>query len=242
VLDLGDGRSLVLACDSTGGIGSKPADTVVAAASEVAHFAARVALIEVLASGAEPVVLVNNLCVERTPTGDLMIDSIERLVAGLGGPPVAITGSTEDNVVTMATAVGVTVIGAVFDDEFRPGTSTRGDVVLCVGRPLSAPMDNVRSGDPKMIAVDEIRRVLSVAGVHDVLPVGSRGIAYEGGELARAAGLVFEPAAPIDIDVYRSGGPSTCVLASCAPGSEGAIQAIRSSLPVTVVGTLRNAA
>ncbi|MCB0884595.1 MAG: transcriptional regulator, partial [Propionibacteriaceae bacterium] len=65
---------LVLACDSIGGIGPKPADSVSVDARTVAHFGVRVPLLEVLCSGARPIALVNALCVERDPTGQEMID------------------------------------------------------------------------------------------------------------------------------------------------------------------------
>jgi len=54
--------SLVIACDSIGGIGPKPADTIAADARTTAHFGVRVPLLEVLCAGARPIALVDTLC------------------------------------------------------------------------------------------------------------------------------------------------------------------------------------
>lgn len=127
---------LVLACDSIGGIGPKPADSVSVDARTVAHFGVRVPLLEVLCSGARPIALVNALCVERDPTGQEMIDEIEILAAQAGIPADAVTGSTEENAPTSATGLGITVIGALSQDlpKAQPG-----DVVICAGLPIAAP-------------------------------------------------------------------------------------------------------
>ncbi|MDQ7992185.1 MAG: AIR synthase related protein, partial [Propionicimonas sp.] len=102
---------LVVVTDSVGGIGPKPADTVPADAATAAHFALRVPLLEVLCAGARPIAVVDALCVELSPTGEAMIAEIRRLAGEAGVPPAAITGSTEENVATVATGVGVTVLG-----------------------------------------------------------------------------------------------------------------------------------
>ncbi|MGH3655731.1 MAG: hypothetical protein ACRDUA_03640, partial [Micromonosporaceae bacterium] len=94
----GSGEGMVVACDSVGGIGPKPADTVTVPGSTTAHFAARVPILEVLCSGADPVVVVNTLCVEMDPLGIEMIAAVRELAARAGVAPDAVTGSTEDNV------------------------------------------------------------------------------------------------------------------------------------------------
>ena len=51
--------------------------------------------------------------------------------------------------------------------------------------------------------------------VHDCVPVGSHGVAWEAKQLASTAGLrvAFQPT---DVDLTRSGGPATCVVMACA--------------------------
>lgn len=227
---------LVIACDSVGGIGDKPGDAVWADARTVAHFGARVPLLEVLCAGADPLVVIDALSVERHPSGEAMIAEIESMVADLGD--VVVTGSTEENVRVTATAIAVSVIGRTRPGGVRPGGGCPGDVVLCLGLPRSAPAHRVRIGLPEIVGIDEVRAVLGVSGVHDALPVGSRGIAHELDELARTAGLVGRPVeAPVDMQA--SGGPASCVLIACAPDSVDAVRgAVAARLPVHVIGTL----
>lgn len=232
---------LVVACDSVGGIGPKEADTYPVPAGHTAHFAARVPLLELLAVGAEPVLVVDTLCVERDPTGLEMIAAVRALAAAVGlDDPAAVTGSTEENVATRATGIGVTVIGTAHPDRLRPGRSLPGDVVACLGLPLSAPTHHLHPGHPGQVAVAELRAALAVEGVRDALPVGSRGVAAEAHDLAASAGLHVRLDPACGVDLQHSGGPASCVLVSCpATTAEHLRGLLRADLPVTVVGVLR---
>lgn len=218
---------LVIAADSIGGIGPKPADTVYADARTVAHFALRVPLLEVICSGARPLAVIDNLCVELDPTGRQMLDEIRQLAAQAGIVPEAITGSTEENVRTQATGVGVTIIGRIGPDGLLSGHSRPGDVVLCAGLPLSAPRDDVRIGHPSQVTVAAVSAAVASGLVHDALPVGSKGLAWEVAQLAESAGLRAVWEAPAGISLTASGGPASCVLFSCAPES---VEAVRSTI------------
>lgn len=210
VVDQAGGGSWVIACDSVGSIGPKPADTYPAEARTVAHFAARVPLIEALAAGATPQVVVDTLSVELDPTGLEMIDEVRRLAASLGLGADRVTGSTEDNVPSAATGIGVTVFATA--EELRCGTASAGDRILLLGRPTSAPHDRIEIGDRRMIALPTLTAVLAVDGVSDVLPVGSKGVGHEARVLAETNGLDWRPAPGHGVDLDRSGGPASCVL------------------------------
>ena len=207
--------TLVIAADSIGGIGPKPADTIPSDARTVAHFALRVPLLEVLCAGARPIAVIDNLCVELDPTGAPMIEEIRRLAAEAGVAPLAVTGSTEENVATQATGIGVTVIGRIGPGGLLSGGSRSGDLVICAGLPLSAPNDEVWIGHPAQVTVAGV--------VHDALPVGSRGVGWEVGQLAASAGLKHTRLSPNDLFFTASGGPASCVLFSCHPESLKAI-------------------
>lgn len=229
---------LVIATDSVGGIGPKPADTVAADAATVAHFALRVPLLEVLCAGGVPLAVVDALCVEKEPTGALMIAEITRLAAEAGVAPEAVTGSTEENVVTTATGIGVTVIGRLAA-EARPGCgSVAGDVVLCLGLPLSAPRDQIVIGHPQQVAMAAIRTVLASGLTHDALPVGSGGLDREVQLLASGSGLTPIWSDPCPVAKEDSGGPSSCVLVSCEPAATAAIAAMVSPAPCQQVAVL----
>ncbi|HEY3339766.1 MAG TPA: AIR synthase related protein [Propionicimonas sp.] len=232
--------TLVIAADSIGGIGPKPADTVTSDAVTVAHFALRVPLLEVLCAGARPIAVIDTLCVELEPTGAPMIEEIRRLAAEAGVAPLAVTGSTEENVATRATAIGVTVIGRVGPGELLSGGSHSGDVVICAGLPLSAPHDQVWIGHPGQVTVAAAAAVVASGLVHDALPVGSRGVAWELAQLAGSAGLVPDRLDAPGVSLTASGGPASCVLFSCHPDSVEAVRGrIDPATPVHIVARLR---
>lgn len=238
VMELDAERLLVIACDSVGSIGPKPADRYPASARTVAHFAARVPLIEVLAAGARPEVLVDTLSVELYPTGAEMIAEFRSIAAELGLGPERVTGSTEDNVASDATGIGVTVIASATRDGLRPGSARPGDRVLCIGRPTSAPEDRIEIGDPRMVPLPLLARLVALRGVGDALPVGSRGVGAELGVLAESNGLVVLPV-DHDLDLARSGGPASCVLLTVRPADAARVEAlVAGAVPVTHVGDL----
>ncbi|WP_341730204.1 AIR synthase related protein [Brooklawnia sp.] len=211
---------LVIACDSIGGIGPKPGDSVHADERTVAHFGVRVPLLEVLCAGAQPIALINALCVERNPTGQKMIDEIEILAAQAGIPADAVTGSTEENAPTSATGIGVTVIGSL---AHRLPKAQPGDVVICAGLPIASPEFEIFIGHPDQVGIAEVREVVASGLVHDALPVGSHGIGFELAEMAHVAGLESRWLGGWDIDPLRSGGPASCVLFACPPNNMDAV-------------------
>lgn len=238
LLELGDGRVLVIACDSVGSIGPKPHDSFAATAALTAHCAVRVPLLEIIAVGATPELIIDALSVELDPTGRDMIEEIRAVAASIGLGPDRVTGSTEDNVPTVATGIGVTIIATAERSALRAGSSRAGDCVLCLGAPTSAPADTITIGDSRMIALDTLARVLDVDGVHDALPVGSRGVGYEVSQLAGTAQLDFVPSAH-SLDLRASGGPASCVLVSVALDRvEAVLDVLPESLPRTLLGTL----
>ena len=138
---------LVIACDSAGGIGPKERDVVKVPGYVLGRFTARVALMEVLASGALPAVVVSTLSVEPEPVGREIMAGVEEEARESGlDPRRAVTGSSEKNTPTCQTGLGITAIGMAREDELRFGRSVRGDAVMCVGVPKVG--DQVRLGDP----------------------------------------------------------------------------------------------
>lgn len=236
VVELFPGLLLVVACDSDGGIGPKPADTVKVSGYLLGRFGARVALMELITSGARPFLLVDTLSVEMDPTGREIIAGIrdELASASLAGE-VALNGSTEENVPVRATGMGVTVLGLCAAERFRPGGARPGDLAVCVGVPKSAPRDEVRLDDPAIMDLATAAALARLEAVHDMLPVGSRGVAYEASQMAALAGLLFEPAPDPGVDLAKSGGPATCCLVAVEPAALDRVEAAAGK-PCHVVG------
>ena len=77
IFEFDRGRLIVVGCDSAGGVGPKPLDKVKVDGYTLGRFTARVALTEVLCTGAKPICLVNTLSVEPKPTGDQIVKGIK---------------------------------------------------------------------------------------------------------------------------------------------------------------------
>lgn len=238
VIDLVGDLLLVVAVDSDGAIGPKPADVVKATGYACGRFGARVPLMEILASGAFPIAAFDALAVERVPLGNEIIRGIQDELRSIGLPSgFPISGSTEDNVPTRQTGMGVVLIGLVETGEFRPGRSMRNDQVFCIGIPKAGPADEVRLEDPDIASAKTVAEVSTLDGVHDILPVGSKGVLFEARELADTAGLCFIADSSCPLDLLKSGGPSTCFIVSGLPSiGDGLVK--RTAVPVHRIGAL----
>jgi selenophosphate synthetase-related protein len=239
VLTIAPGVLLVIACDSNGGIGPKPGDTVQTSGYELGRLAARVPLLEMIACGATPILLIDTLNVEREPTGTAIIAGVQDEMRDAGMDPTdALNGSTEDNVPTVATGVGIVVLGLAVEDRFRPDRARAGDAVLCIGVPKSAPRFHVVSDDPDILRPSAVRALAALDAVHDILPVGSRGVLAEAHDLAASAHLSFIPATNPTIDLAASGGPGTCCLVAVPPSVISQVSSLPDLPPVSAIGTL----
>ena len=213
-------------------------DTVFCPAYELGRLAIRVPLLEILCSGAIPLAAYDMLTMKMEGVGAEIVQGIRDELKSAGfDENFPLSGSTEDNVPTRMTGVGTTIIGLVQANEFRPGSSQPEDRVVCLGLPKSAPDDRVRSDDPEMIQQSDLKMVLGVDGVHDILPVGSHGIGHEANAMAQDAGLILVPDAQCPLSFQKSAGPSTCVIASCRNSIVEKLSGIIHA-PVTLLGKM----
>lgn len=207
--------SLIVAVDSDGGIGSRPGDVVACNNFLLGRFAMRVPLMEVIASGSLPLAAFNVLTFPMDNHATEIIRGIraELMDAGLD-KDFPLSGSTEDNVVTRETGIGTMAVGIVNDDDFRPGSSLVNDKIFCVGKPKSAPEDKFSWDDMEIINWSHLNKILKQSNVHDILPVGSKGILYEAQIMAETAQLKFISSNSKELDYNKSAGPSTCIIVS----------------------------
>jgi hypothetical protein len=201
---------VVLACDSSGGIGRKQGDVLPMDAYYVGKFTARVALLEVMASGATPLVVSDGLCCEMEPTGREVMRGIKDEIELCGGEDIILTGSTEENFPTSMTGLGLTVVGCADDGELRFWSGRPGDAILLIGSPaVGSGVNLTDDGCYKNLA-----RLMSCRDVMEIVPVGSKGILYEARLLADLHGCSFAPEER-DVDLRASAGPATCMIALC---------------------------
>ncbi|MBE3571986.1 MAG: alpha-ribazole kinase [Moorella humiferrea] len=237
ILDLEAQRSLVIACDSAGAIGPKEADVVRVPGYVLGRFTARVALMEVLAVGAWPVCIVNTLCVEPEPAGAAIREGVADEVRSLGiDPEKALTGSSEKNVPTIQSGIGITVIGLATTAELLIGRLAAGDALALFGRPKVGT--EVFLDDPEIADLQTVRLLLDQPGIREIVPAGSRGILAEARDLAALYRLQINWRPGLsELDLHKSAGPATCILAA---GERAALEAagLRTGKPFCLLGTL----
>lgn len=211
VIDLDDQQQLVIACDSIGGIGPKEEDSLQVPGEIVGKLGVRVALLEVLAVRAKPVTVINTLSVEYEPTGKEIIRGIKEEIAGLSiGPDKILNGSTEENVATTQTGVGITVIGVANKDNLKLANSKAGDILVAIGLPKVG--GEVLTAANEIVSLKEMEQLLELNYIYDILPVGSKGIKYEAELLAEMNGLNLNLVNQAEIDLKKSAGPATVLL------------------------------
>ena len=220
LIDLGD-RYIVIAVDSFGGIGPKINDVVKLSIKEWAIALLRVPLMEIIASGAHPFLVIDALGVEYEPTGRQVIKVLRDELTRLGYPDMDMNGSTEDNIPVTSSAAGIVVLGTVNKDRFYPGTTLCGDGLFLVGVPKSGPNEDIDlRNDPEIPDILDLISLREVEGVHDILPVGSHGILHEASQMADTAKISLSLVPGIEIDIRKSAGPSTCFLLSSSLSEE----------------------
>ncbi|WP_283679387.1 AIR synthase related protein [Lentilactobacillus sp. Marseille-Q4993] len=209
IVSLSPTDTLVIAADSSAGIGEKPDDQVSVDPAVTAAFSLRVPLLELLCYGATPICVVDTIGNEMNPTGEKMIAGIKSELERAGLASIPLTGSTEDNMTTMTTSVGVTVIGRVPN---RPEAMTEALTVYQIGTPLVG--DEVKDHLEDVPSYDLVRKLKSETEVRDMLPVGSKGIAYEVSQIAIVNDLNESEISTVlaDNEYLKSAGPATVIL------------------------------
>ena len=227
-------KILVVTCDSSGAIGSKALDQVKCPPEIVGKFAARVALMEALATGAKPICIAAPLSVEPTPTGKRVLKGIrsEMKYAGLDSH-TPIVESTEKNFKTKQTGVGITVMGLASPSALRIGRCVAGDEVFALGVPCVGA--KVLSGELQHIIADprDASALLRYGLIHEIIPAGSMGIIHEAEVMARDSTLQFRPDDDMRDILTKSAGPATVILFACSKVRR-ALTNIRK--PVTRIG------
>jgi len=231
-------RIMVVSCDSAGGIGPKPLDRVKVDGRTVGRFTARVALMEALSVGADPICLANTLTVEPKPTGIQIIKGIRDEVryAGLDSR-IVMTQSTEKNVSVGQTGVGVTVVGLATARSLKIRQCRHRDAVVAIGLPYVA--GEVMRGERERRIADtrDVFTLLNLRFVHEIIPVGSKGILHEAQTIAEDSHLRFALRRGLEVDVRKSAGPATVALCACRHSHFGELSKSIEK-PVNLIGTL----
>jgi selenophosphate synthetase-related protein len=213
ILRVPTGHAIVVGSTSSGAIGPKVMDKVKVDGRVLGKFLARVALMDVTATGAFPLSLSVTLGVEKEPTGNEIIEGIKREARTIGlDPNQVIMENTEDNFETVQTGAGLTVIGFANEDELRLGKTCPGDLIVAIGKPKVGNEVIAAEARGEIADLKNVTQLSQKKYIHDIAAAGTLGIADEARIMAYAVGRQIKLAEMQGLDINKSAGPATVVL------------------------------
>ncbi len=178
ILKMPTGHAIVAGSTSSGAVGPKEMDRVKVDGKVLGKFLARVALMDVTATGAFPLLLSVTLGVESEPTGNEIIEGIKLEARSIGlDPNQVLMENTEDNFQTVQTGAGLTVVGLANEDELRLGKTMPGDLIVAIGRPKVGDEVIPAEARGEIADLKNVTQLNQRKYVHDIAAVGSFGIA-----------------------------------------------------------------
>jgi hypothetical protein len=238
ILKVPTGHAIVAGSTSSGAIGPKEMDKVKVDGRMLGKFMARVALMDVSATGAFPLLLSVTLGVEKEPTGNAIIEGIRGEARSIGlDPNQVIMENTEDNFETLQTGVGLTVVGFANEEDLRIGKTCPGDLIVAIGKPKVG--DEVIAAEVRGEIADlkNVTQLSQRKYVHDIWPVGGFGIASEAKMMAYGVGRQLKICEVQGLDLNKSAGPATVVLATIDRDSLEDLMSLIPK-PINVVGEI----
>lgn len=202
--------AFVISCDSLGAIGSKENDVLKVSEEVVGKATITVALSEALCLGAQPLVIADTLAVEMEPTGERILQAIEKELETSGLTNVVLTGSTEENFPTSMTGLGITLVARAKIADLKIRKTRENMYISLLGLPLVG--EEVLNSS-NVLDLGDYVKISQSQEIVEAIPVGSKGVDYELGVLEEVSGLKVDLDPPTCIDLNKSGGPSTsCIL------------------------------
>ncbi len=238
ILKVPTGHAIVAGSTSSGAVGPKTMDKVKVDGRVLGKFLARVALMDVIATGAFPLLLSVTLGVEKEPTGNEILEGIRREARSIGlDPNQVLMENTEDNFETVQTGAGLTVIGFANEEELRLGKTMPGDLIVAVGKPKVGDEVILAEAKGEIADLKNVTQLSQKKYVHDVAAVGTFGIADEARMMAYAVGRQLKLAEVKELDLNKSAGPATVFLVTVPKENLEDLTALISK-PVNVVGEI----
>ncbi|XHH10504.1 MAG: ribbon-helix-helix domain-containing protein [Candidatus Bathyarchaeia archaeon] len=239
IIKVPTGHAIVTGSTSSGAIGSKEQDKIKVTGNVLGKFLARVALMDVTATGAFPLLISATLGVEKDPTGNQILDGIRKETRLLGlDPNQVLLENTEDNIETVQTGVGLTVVGFANEAELRLARTCPGDKIVAIGRPKVGEEVIPAEAHGEIADLRNVGQLVQRRYVHDIAAVGTFGIAAEARMMAYGVGRQLKLFDVEGLDLNKSAGPATVVLASVDPER---VEDLKDLIPkpVNVIGEIQ---
>lgn len=204
-IPFGGMETLIIASDNSGGIGMKKGDIVSVPYEVTAYYSFRVAIMECIAAGGEPIsVVLSNFCGDEA--WEKLICGIQRGLGELHLETVSITGSTESNFLLQQSAIGIMVLGRKLPGKKEEINFNEKSKIAIIGKPLVG--NEVIEQDGQIVPLPLFQKICRLEGAA-VWPVGSKGILSELNRMVKNQTFLKDQVIT-DVDVVKSSGPSTC--------------------------------
>jgi hydrogenase maturation factor len=238
ILRVPTGHAIVAGSTSSGAVGPKIMDRVKVGGGVLGKFLARVALMDVTATGAFPLLLSVTLGVEKEPTGNEILLGISREARSIGlDPNQVLMENTEDNFETVQTGAGLTVIGFANEEELRLGKTTPGDLIVAIGKPKVGEEVILAEAKGEIADLKNVVQLSQKKYVHDIAAVGTFGIADEARMMAYGVGRQLKLVEVQGLDFNKSAGPATVILATVDKERLEDLMSLISK-PINVIGEI----
>ena len=238
ILRVPTGHAIVTGSTSSGAVGPKELDKVKVKGQVLGKFLARVALMDVTATGAFPLLLSVTLGVEKDPTGNEIVEGVRREARSIGlDPNQVLMENTEDNFETVQTGAGLTVVGFANEEELRLGKTSPGDLIVAIGKPKVGEEVILAEAKGEIADLKNVAQLSQRKYVHDISAVGTFGIADEAKMMAYVVGRQLKLLEPPGLDLNKSAGPATVVLVTIDKERLDDLKALISK-PISVVGEI----
>jgi len=213
ILKIPTGHAIVAGSTSSGAVGPKELDKVKVDGQVLGKFLARVALMDVITTGAFPLLLSLTLGVEKQVTGATIAEGVSREARSIGlDPQQVLLENTEDNFQTVQTGAGLTVVGLANENELRLGKTLPGDLIVAVGRPKVGEEVIAAEARGEIADLRNVAQLCQCRYIHDISAVGGFGIASEAKMMAYGVGRQLKLWEKQVLDLNKSAGPATVVL------------------------------
>ncbi|MGG3470667.1 ATP-binding protein [Neobacillus pocheonensis] len=203
----GNEDTLIVACDNSGAIGMKEQDHVHVPYETVAYFSFRVAAMECIAAGGQPMcVVLHNFC--GNEPWDELVMGIQKGLKELGLKDIPITGSSESNFSLHQSAIGLIILGKRTDSKWVDLHYSPQLKFAVIGQPLVGP--EVVEQAEQIVPLSLFQKVAKLQEVM-IWPVGSKGILFELNQMFQDVTFSLDMVSA-DVDILKSSGPATCFI------------------------------
>jgi hypothetical protein len=175
----------------------------------------------------------------KKPPGNQILEGIRKETRLIGlDPNQVLLENTEDNMETLQTGVGLTVIGFANEQELRLAKTCPGDKIVAIGRPKVGEEVIPAEAHGEIADLRNVGQLVQKRYVHDIAAVGTYGIAAEARMMAYGVGRQLKLFDVSGLDLNKSAGPATVVLASVDPERVEDLKDLFPK-PVNVIGEIQ---